>query len=401
MGWVDSIFKKSKMIVGNECEAELITSLLDYVYSGKNVKVPRKIQIAAAYDLCIAATYYANITNSGWLYCNADRPRVILPFVNCCPIHAIQKQFHYHKSNKPTSAVIGQATTRVLLLFYQELLKRQHENIKVKQGTEPVDAVFIDETNKIAFLCEIKSSPLLTPALTYECETVTDYDSDGSIVPIGHRPITAQHIINQTLSILIPELIDNEWKPNYYTLGKKTNSTDVSYAFKGLTHLVDDNRFMDSYMTYWMHSYDAYCNINRSVSIFWLTNACGKPSNLPSDWQGGTTCISDEKTSVGMDRTDDIKKGIYQVLKIGSSAKESKSGWIFKVGIISNIHPARHFEVYLGSIKDLVWTIYEDDVKCAKDLPPDWPLYNLFDGIVTFTQLYARDSWIRKTFEGL
>ena len=166
-----------------------------------------------------------------------------------------------------------------------------------------------------------------------------------------------------------------------------------------MCNLIDNDFFMETYIEYWKESYNAYCRHDRTTNIFWLTNACGKPANLPSDWEGGTTCISDEKTSVGMDRTDDIKKGIYQVLKLGSEGKNLKSDWRYKVGIISNIHPARHFETCLGSIKDLMWTISEkDDVTKISDLPPDQPIYNLFDGIVTFTKSYTKDGWVTDSF---
>ncbi len=121
----------------------------------------------------------------------------------------------------------------------------------------------------------------------------------------------------------------------------------------------------------------------------------GKPSKLPKDWTGGVTCISDEKTSVGMDRTDDIKKGIYQVLKLGAEGKLEEIEWKCKVGILSNIHPARHFNAYLKPIKDLIWTITNNkNIEFAKDLDPNLPMYNLFDGIITFTDNYIRDKWI-------
>ena len=155
------------------------------------------------------------------------------------------------------------------------------------------------------------------------------------------------------------------------------------------------NDFVRKYLDYWMASFESYCTKDDSTNIFWLTNACGKPSNLPDDWTGGVTCISDEKTSVGMDRTDDIKKGIYQVLKLGAEGKLKNTGWDCKVGIISNIHPARHFNVYLKPIKDLIWTIgNEKSIKIAGDLDPNTPMYNLFDGVVTFTDNYIRDPWL-------
>ena len=100
-----------------------------------------------------------------------------------------------------------------------------------------------------------------------------------------------------------------------------------------------------------------------------------------------------------MDRTDDIKKGIYQVLKLGSQGKPNTQKWNYKVGLISNIHAARHFHEYLESFKDIVWTI--DQTKRAKkvgDLPQEQSIYNLFDGIVALTSSFSRDEWIEKIF---
>lgn len=37
--------------------------------------------------------------------------------------------------------------------------------------------------------------------------------------------------------------------------------------------------------------------------------------------------------------------------------------------------------------------------KLAKDLPSNTPLYNLFDGIISFTRSDIRDEWIRKLFD--
>lgn len=400
MDWIDGIVRKSKKITGAPKEIRLIETLLDYISANPQSSIPKNVQIAAAYDLGIAAVYYSNITNSGWLYCNDETPSLFLPFVNCCPTCALKEQYHFHKSSKPTSAIIGQATTRVLLLFYQALLQRKNCEIEVCRGVEPVDAVFIDRKKSTVLFSEIKSSPLLTPSLVCGSEAITDYDEKGNIIEIKHRPVTNSKIINQDIFMLIPKIINGRWAPNYFYLGKKENADDTEFAYNGLIDLIEnDNRFMRDYLNYWNSSYQAYCKIDKSTQIFWLTNACGKPSDLPVDWKGGVTCISDEKTSVGMDRTDDIKKGIYQVLKIGSEGKTKQSVWNCKVGIISNIHPARHFESYLSSIKDLVWTISQETVRFAGDLESDWPLYNLFDGIITFTKTYVRDEWIQSNLK--
>src|SRR5690606_25346272 len=136
---------------------------------------------------------------------------------------------------------------------------------------------------------------------------------------------------------------------------------DFFWAFRGIISLIKGNdEFFRIYSAYWNASLKSY-HPKLNKDIFWLTNACGTPSPIPTGWQkrrvgSGYESVSDSKTSVGMDRTDDIKKGIYQVLKLGSEGKPTSKNWDYKVGIVSNIHPARHFDDYLQSLKDIVWT---------------------------------------------
>ncbi|MCR4816354.1 MAG: hypothetical protein K5842_04135 [Bacteroidales bacterium] len=398
MNWIENIIRRSAPIVaGSKLEEQLIVRLIDIASKRKNVDSSFGETMAAFYDLAISAVYYTNITNSGWLYCNeGTTPKLILPFVNCCPIHALKGDFVFHKSSKPTSAKIGQATTRVLLLFYQELFNIFNKNIKVLKAAEPADAVFIDKVNSSVFFGEIKSSPLLTPALAMECEPLTTYDKDGNIISMAHKPVDNPYVNKNELFIIIPKKSNkNTWEPVYYSIGAKQSNTDNDYAYNGIIKLLNNEDFLNTYLDYWKCSFETYGTKSESDNIFWLTNACGKPSNLPDNWTGGVTCISDEKTSVGMDRTDDIKKGIYQVLKLGSEGKSVKSSFHYKVGIVSNIHPVRHFDVYLKPIKDLIWTISEiEGITYARELPPDQPVYNLFDGIITFTKVYSRDKWV-------
>ena len=397
MNWIINMIKKSSPIIANnEFEKQLVTRLVNKAKERQNGNLPFGIIMAAFYDLAISAVYYSNITNTGWLYCDEKSPKLILPFVNCCPIHALEGRFVFHKSSKPTSAKIGQATTRVLLLFYKAMFKAYGLDIDVLKATEPADTIFIDNINKSVFFGEIKSSPLLTLALSMNCEALTTYDTEGNIIPTPHKPMDNPYITRNNLYLIVPKKNeDGVWIPEFFSIGSKRSNTDDEFAYKGILRLIEDEVFLNTYLEYWSKSYVAYSKKLESDNIFWLTNACGKPSNLPYDWKGGVTCISDEKTSVGMDRTDDIKKGIYQVLKLGSEGKNVESAVKYKVGIVSNIHPVRHFDVYLKPIKDLIWTITEKkNITLAKELPPEQPIYNLFDGIITFTKVYSRDNWV-------
>lgn len=398
MNWIESLINRSTPISAyNSAEDDFVKKLISKAISLSKERNDFGLIIAAFYDLAISSVYYTNITNTGWLYCNHKTPKLILPFVNCCPEHALDGKFIFHKSSKPTSAKIGQATTRILLLFYQEIFNLFGKNLSVLKATEPADAIFYNQKEKKIFLGEIKSSPLLTMPLSMDCEILTTFDNEGTIVQLQHEATNNPYILDKKININLPVCRKGKWEIKYYQLGIKTSNSDDTFAYNGLKQLIANSDFINNYLDYWIASFKAYCSKDDTTNIFWLTNACGKPSNLPDTWTGGVTCISDEKTSVGMDRTDDIKKGIYQVLKLGAEGKLKETGWDCKVGIISNIHPARHFNVYLKPIKDLIWTIgNEKNVKIASDLDPETPMYNLFDGVVTFTDNYIRDPWLNE-----
>lgn len=399
MNWIESIIQNSEIVAPiHQRELDLVNQMVDIAFDSNLIKpCDRGLTMAAFYDLAIAATYYSCITNSGWLYCrNRCSPKLILPFVNCCPIDAIQGSFVFHKSSKPTSAIIGTATSRVLLLFFQSIFKKTGRKIEVYKATEPADAIFLDRDSKKAFFAEIKASPLVTLPISMDCEEITDINDEGRPFEPEHCQTKNAFLTSKNLQLMMPIKQGTDWIIGYFNIGKKRSKEDFDFSYYGLTNLLKDESFVKQYLSFWYYSFQLYCAKDSSNTLFWFTNACGKPSNLPDSWADGkTTCISDAKTSVGMDRTDDIKKGIYQVLKLGSEGKVVISPWDYKVGILSNIHPARHFNEYLKPIKDIVWaTTNHTGIAVAGDLESNTPVFNLFDGIVTFTESYIRDSWI-------
>lgn len=152
MNWIETLIKKSSPnLPYNTEENKLIKKLIKKAIDLSKEDLDFGLVIAAFYDLAISSVYYTNITNTGWLYCNLNAPKLILPFVNCCPEHALKGEFIFHKSSKPTSAKIGQATTRILLLFYQELFNSFNKKIDVLKAAEPADAIFYNKSEKKIF----------------------------------------------------------------------------------------------------------------------------------------------------------------------------------------------------------------------------------------------------------
>ncbi|MCC6446995.1 MAG: hypothetical protein IT210_26520 [Armatimonadetes bacterium] len=111
--------------------------------------------------------------------------------------------------------------------------------------------------------------------------------------------------------------------------------------------------------------------------------------------------IDDSKNNPGIDRTDDIKKGVYQMLKLGEhfSAKCKRSR--IKIALLSNIHAVRHHRDYLSGFEELTWT-YERCLEPTDD--SEWKrvrvddLINLYDAFIALSQPQFREEAFRQGF---
>ena len=181
------------------------------------------------------------------------------------------------------------------------------------------------------------------------------------------------------------------------------------WPFNKLTELTQDYGRFKTYLMAWKDVYDRYSGRSSRSNSYWLANGCGQPVPRSASWPArrvgsGFESISDSKCSVGMDRTDDIKKGIYQVLKIGTHYKEFHQQKDFKVvtALASNMHAIRHHDDYLKEFEDIIWSIDSSDrtyiiikSKSGWTIPIEG-VHSLYDGLVSLTRMYARDEWIKR-----
>jgi len=330
--WIENILNRCPTLEqGNSIENQFIDLLIEKCYEKAEHNDDIGILLASAFDLLVSAEYYRMVSHSGWLYCPDNAPRLFFHFTNCCPRDVINNRFFFNPSNKPISGRIGTATSRLLLLFIQRIFQRKNFTEIVLKGTEPVDAVVINYETKQVLFAEIKASPLVTLPISTKTQRLTT-DSNGEFVNTEHISIINSTLYETQIDIFLPLFENGEWKENYYCLGQRKNENDIYWAYRGLIDLLNGNNdFFNQYCLFWQEALRAY-QPKSNENIFWLTNACGVPSPIPQGWKkrrigSGYESISDSKTSVGMDRTDDIKKGIYQVLKLGAEGKPLLSEW--------------------------------------------------------------------------
>jgi hypothetical protein len=273
--------------------------------------------------------------------------------------------------------------------------------VQVFKGTEPVDLIVLDEATHptTVFFSEIKASPLVTLPLATESQRLVDETQT-----ITHQATSHTALWGSSLMMLMPTPHTEGWRSALVPIGSKKDADDLEWAYRGFVELLEaDRTFFERYHQFWIDALACYGESTPSSPNFWLTNGCGQPSPRPAAWPKriagtGYESVSDGKTSVGMDRTDDIKKATYQMLKLGAEGRPSAK-YDYKVGLVSNIHAVRHFTDYVEPVNDIVWTFDESGkVRNAQDLPPHTPLYNLFDGVVALTAVTARDQWVRTLF---
>jgi hypothetical protein len=398
--WITTQIAQSQEMNFSGPESRLITAIFE--------KIPvhdlnKGRYLAAAFDLLMTAEYYKSVTVKNWHYCPNGHPKIYYSFLNACPYCCLKQKFVFTHGNKPQSGAIGKSSSFLLSLVLYSYFKRSGVNVEIKKSTEPVDVVVIDEANKHVFAAEVKSAPLTILPLFADTDELTTME-DGTIAKVSvHEPISNTHFSTQPVSIGLPKFTENRWEFVFLKIEGLKN--DQNWPYLEIETLVRETDFWEHYVHYWIAAYETYKHRRRENPIYWFSNACGSPQAVSSDWPerrsgGGKESISDSKTSVGMDRTDDIKKGIYQILKVGADSKPFSKGYAVSVGILSNVDAARHFDEYLKNIQNVVWTLdTTGSAQKVSDLPPNQDLYNLFDGIITFTRNISRNEWLKQTFK--
>ncbi len=411
--WIVNLLGRVKALEVYPHEEALVELLVEQaIENSRLTSTSLGLSLAAAFDLIVAAEYYTKVANKGWLYCPvSDYPLLIYPYTNACARCLLKGSFFFHRANKLPSGTIGKTTSRLLCIFLNRLFTINARNLKIYNGAEPVDVIIHDEAESVVLLAEVKAAPLTTLALAVPVEVQTELEDDGEPVPCSHSATDNSFLTSSNLHILIPNLQDKAWNYELISLGVKGSSSSSTWAYEQISRVFsNDNQLFNRYFQFWTVAYSAYNKTARGREtlpepVYWLTNACGQPIPRPLDWpirksEKGYESVSDSKSSVGMDRTDDIKKGIYQVLKIAAAGKPKQSQFKVKTALLSNIHAVRHYNDYLLELQDIVWTLDETGkAKKAADLPPDRNIYNLFDGIITFTHSHVRDEWIERNFQ--
>jgi hypothetical protein len=298
-----------------------------------------------------------------------------LGFINLCsPCYVTNNTWSYQKAIKPQSGSLGKLSSEIILRFVKILYPKLME-VSAVGGTEVADAILKDK-NGDEILAEVKSAPLLTYPFVFN---------------IPNNCLNGEH---EKVVITNSQLRGCESGMYFHDAGlvKLGKVGDDLWPFKSLINFIIDEKnssFLQNCINEWVLARNAYSSRNRDDKVYYLTNACGNPPRIAKDRDGWPKkeSISDSKTSAGMDRTDDIKKGIYQSLKIGITYPGVKTA------IISNLPAYRHREEYVSPFVHMLWGLSEDltEINGKKILSED-KLKRVFDFIITLEEPILRNT---------
>jgi hypothetical protein len=354
------------------------------------------VVLPALFDLIVSAKYVERMTSSGgWTYCvgtdmEQETPALYFPFLKTCPRCSVKRGIRPTvKSNKPASDPIGAIASDVTALILLELIRWTAPNARVATTSKrrgDVDLIIYDKD--VIALGEIKSSPLVVyPLETTLTHPMTEVREGASVPKRDHSPATVD-LDKAKLSLYIPH---TELR---IPLGRR-NETDWPYA--ALVRFLNDPHRLALLVSAWKELYDVYAakdgwqsGRRRHVdNRRWLMCGCGGD-------------VDDLKNAPGLERTDDMKKGTYQVLKYGTYYKEKCSRRIIRAVLISNFLPLHKFDDYLSEIQDVLWTKEKYAVALSDAHHQDVmafrsdSVFSLYDAILGLTRSIYRDERLRE-----
>lgn len=350
--------------------------------------------LPALFDLVVSVKYAAKmVSDGGWVYCageeTSEKPALYFPFLNTCPRCSVRRGIKpLVKSNKPQSAVIGDIASDTTLQILSVMLNRIDPVVKAGKNSErQADVDFVLYDRHMLILGEIKSSPLVIyPPEIKLARPMTEVRNGDSVAKRDHTQATSD-VTTANIALYIPH---RNMRIPLGTYG----TTDWPYY--ALTDYLSDSKHVALLIAAWKELYEVYLGTvkktkkqRHSDHLRWLLCGCGGN-------------VDDSKNAPGMDRTDDIKKGTYQVLKFGAYYKDKCPHRTLRAILASNFFPHRKFDHYLKEMHDVLWTRKRYSLRLRgkktqeKMVFHKHDLFYLFDALLCFTQSLYNDHHLQE-----
>ena len=360
------------------------------LFLGKQRRVPTQHLLPAIFDLLVGLVYTENIfengVNRGHITAHMctkhslntiPSPALFIPFVNACPSCLAQGAVEHAAAQKPQSATIGDVSAQVLAYMLDYLFSCADVSGRffvATQTSAAVDAVIGFDQGII--LAEIKASPLVTLPLLVASPTA-QYPTNQRHASLPLPISGVGHV-----SLFLPSgsaVSISSGGPSF---------TKPGWAFRGLLYTLENHPgAFNEFLSAWVDLYVLSAEIPRTrPTRFFFSNGSGVRNGVK---------VSDSKNLPGFDRTDDIKKAVYQLIAFSVHYSDGPSdAAILHNVVLSNLRPLRHFESYL---KDFLHVVVAKSDVSQREIPrPLWRY--IFDGMVALDWQFYNDKHLDGLF---
>jgi hypothetical protein len=275
--------------------------------------------------------------------------------------------------HKPGSGPLGDITSGVIGLLVQAVLKVNAPSFDARYVTKqnhPVDFVISSPARLI--LVETKASPLVTYPLVAAGSGELEDHSDKNTLDA-----------DTPLSLYVPH---RNWEIPLGTQGSD------GFPFTGLMNQLEDDPVLAiRLVSAWYQlclAYQVPKTRRRTVvqQLSYLTNGWG--DNTDSN-----------KTKPGLGRSDDMKKGTYQMLHFGALFKDACEKRSILVALLANMDPVNMYAEYLEPLQDAVWSVAAPEIENGVVRLPEDRVHRLYDGVVTFNRLHPDAGTVPDLFD--
>lgn len=346
--------------------------------------------LAAAFDLICNAEYvHGRVVNSSWIYCHRQDEDAFAyySFLKQCPRCCLDKGLGPRIRNaqhKPASHHIGEITTTVTALVLQLLVEANDVPFAIATITKQShDTDAIGFSSDLLVLFEIKSSPMVTYPLRMRLPgpLVTEDPAGGRTEYRQHTLMDVQHA-GKEVELYVPH---RNWA---IPLGAIQGA---AWPYPHLSGAVSTPAGFLRYLTAWLELYFAY-----SVPKTRRTAEQQTRTYLVNGWGDE---IDSNKTKPGLGRTDDIKKGTYQLLKFGAYYRDDSAATKVRGCLAANLDPLFLRPAYLDELVDVRWG-KNGDFRPVEggNFIAEGKLRFLYDAILTFNSPALNDPELEAIF---
>ena len=352
---------------------------------------------AALFDLVCNAEYvHGRVTNRSWIYCNRcrdggnEKPYAYFSFLKQCPKCCQDRGLESRLSgaqHKPSSHHIGEITTTATALLLTLICKSSPKPLEIGViGKQNHDVDAVGWTDDLLVLFEVKASPLVTfPIRTRLAAAYTEETEGAPRELMQHKLIDVDFHAYDLSLYLANRDID-------IPLGRAHGPT---WPYQEFRDFVQDPQGMLTYLEAWVEVFLSYSvpkvqRRGRDVVLGYLANGWGDE-------------IDSNKTKAGLGRTDDIKKGTYQLLKFGAYYRDGSPHLQVRGTLLTNLDPVFMYADYMEKLIDARWAPAHK-FSHVPERPdhlqlPERELFYLYDAVLAFNRPVINDPLLGNCFD--